>query len=979
MSETAMDRRDFLLQTVCLGGTFLISCKASRSRVASSSPVPLQKLTPWLSMGADGSIQIVADKLEMGQGVTSLLVGLTADALDVSPERIQYVFAPVDDLYINRKVKATAYNITLTLPVQFTGNSTSTPDAWDNFLVTMMGARAALLAAGARRLGVTAQQVSLRDGFVEAKNGSRTSLAELVNDAARIDMKTLSLEPFTIRRLPSMPRVDLLPKITGTAEFGIDVDASMMGVERLRYAVLVRSPEIGGTVRARNAEALLNRPGVFDIFPVLKGRAIAIVADRYWQARQAAKALEIDVISGPNRSVSSETIIQDYLSLLRGQKAGHKIPLDLGWGAPESIALAAESHKAEYILPYLPHSTLEPMNAACAPTGDGWTVWAPTQFPEAAQAAAALSLNVKQGSVKVVSTLMGGGFGRRLAVDYVSEVAAVALALSQRKGAREAAVKLLWSREEDFQYDYFRPIACHSIAAALDAKGIQAWKQDIATQSVTVYSSADFAASLLPDKLKNKFFISTLSKLSKKVLETVNVDPLAFEGAADTDYSLGRFALNSVGYSPNQVPQIPVGYWRSVGHYHTCFAIESFFDEIALKYGRSEVDLRRTALKDSPRGLKVMERCLSLSGYSSQRGGNTAMGMARHAGWGSFVATVLEVERADTDYFRVRRVWVVVDCGPALQPDIIRQQVEGGVIFALSAALKQEVHIQNGRVTERNFYDSGDILRMHETPEIIIDIISQTQDIKPGGVGELAVPCVAPALTNAVYRLTGKRVRRLPVTRERLQATATGLIFFLSLLFGFLDTKLMAAPRFATGPEALEHLYQLVQHPRCKNCHGVLDAQGQHRPTVGDASLLHPMNISARLPKLGAECFSCHGKQNPKEERLPPGVARPESGVPAWAMPPATMIFATLKNRRELCELWTDPNRNSQMPGQRGSLENLPKLRKEFLHHAEEDPLIQWAFAPGPGRTPALGSKDQLIEAMDVWLRWLESQKSCQE
>jgi isoquinoline 1-oxidoreductase/isoquinoline 1-oxidoreductase beta subunit len=982
--DHSSNRRQFLLGSGLIGTSLLVGCRSMQGSLSDglAAKAPIRELNAWVRISSNSRVALIVDKVEMGQGVTTLFVGMAMDGLGVPAEMIDFSFAPAEEIYVNRKIFARTLNISLNLQLQFTGYSTSTVDAWETLQGAIMGARAKLLAAAAQRWKRSGTQgLVLADGKVLETDGDKRQLTfgEIVQEAAALDIKKLSLEALQPRAMRGMSRVDQKDKVTGEAMFGIDVTAAVMGVSKLRYAVLVRPEEIGASLQVSNAQELSRMPGYFAAFPILRNTAFAVVADRYWQARKIAKAVRFETRSGPNRNTSSETIIQDYLKILNRKKIGVRTPVDLGWGAPEKIALSQDKHDAEYILPYLPHSTMEPMNASCALIEGVWTIWVPTQFPEAAQAAAAKVLGVRERSVKIESTLIGGGFGRRLAVDYVTLVAAISKELDSLKGAEASAVKMVWSREDDFQYDVFRPIACHKIAASLDGKGISAWKQEIATQSIIAAASEDIMSSWIPDKIKNNTLVGIVSQIGRSTLNLANLDPLAVEGAADSDYKLGRFALNAVSFPPGSTPGIPVGYWRSVGHSHSCFAIESFIDELARKFNKDEIALRRSALQESPRSLAVMERCLALSRYSRTKGPEGAMGFARHHGWGSYIAMVIQIDLDAQEKIQVKRVWAVVDVGFALQPDIIRQQIEGGIIFGLSGALKQEVVIEQGKVRERNFHDSGDVLRLHESPEITVDIIDQGPQIKPTGVGELGVPCVAPALANALHSLSGKRVRRLPLTAERIRST---VMLFLLLFAGFFlqpEAKAQTSA-FKDGAAAFQYLFSVAMSPRCVNCHGAVDKLTQiHFPMVGEQGQRHAMNIDARFPKLGGDCTSCHQKSNFDQPRYPPGAFNPQLPDFFWHMPPTSMILATIRSPRELCELWTDPNRNAKEPGSKGGINNLPLFRREFQIHASQDPLVAWAFQPGPGRAPAPGSKELLVQAMDSWIRWLEEGNRCQE
>ena len=480
---------------------------------------------------------------------------------------------------------------------------------------------------------------------------------------------------------------------------------------------------------------------------------------------------------------------------------------------------------------------------------------------------------------------------------------------------------------------------------------------------------------------------------------------MAFEGAAESEYDFGKLALSVLGFVPSQIPDIPIGYWRSVGHSHTAFAIESFIDELAQKHGRNEVTLRRLALHKSPRAAAVLNKVVEISGYKSQTlaaeaqpatnkakfppaPNQAALGIARHSGWGSHVAMVAKVSILPNGDARVHKVWAVVDCGLTMQPDIVKQQIEGGIIFALSATLKQEINIENGQVKERNFYDTGDILRMHESPEIQVEIINQPAGVKPTGVGELGVPCVAPAVANAVANLCGKRVRRLPLTAGRIAAAIGILCMFSSSLLSLFPSVSLAsgestgsATQFTDAKSAFNYIFRVATSPRCANCHGT-QINNRHFPTIGDKMAPHPMNIDSRFPELGGNCTTCHQKVNQLEPRLPPGAANNLMKDFLWQMPPASMILSDIKTPKQLCILWTNPTKNARIPGDRGSLESAQmrqKFKEKFDEHVDHDPLIHWAFQPGLGRTPSEGNKETLIAAMQLFTSWIVAGNNCEQ
>ena len=983
-SVSLIDRRDFLFVSGFVAGGFLSGCRFFRKSSKTGSAEDREEwrhINAWVNLSSKGRVSVIADKIEMGQGTLGLFVGIVADAFDMSPQLIAHDFAPPAEIYVNRKITATVANITLPLKVQFTGYSTSTADAWDTFVPNVMLAKAKLIAAASRQMDIDRSRVKLKDGFAweVGGKGRKLSLGELAYEASLVENNAVTASAYEPRQVQRTHRPDVAPKVLGTAKFGIDVGKQETGVSTILTAVLVRSWQIGAKIQAKNLETVAKLPGVVAVFPILNNTAYAVVARRYWLAKKASEFLQFDVSSSSNAKMSSDQITSDYLDFLN-RKGGVRIPLDLGLGTHDSIQHSGSTHEAQYVLPFLPHSTLEPQNATCSFLNGKWKVWAPNQFPEAAQSAAARVVGVKESQVEIVSTLVGGGFGRRLQVDFVAQVCAIGLELKKKGLLEDTAVKLIWSREEDFAFDFFRPIACHAISASLDKNGIAAWKQEIATQSVTASATTDYVSSLLPDKLKNQKLISLFSMVGKKVLGAVNVDPVSFEGAADSAYRFPKYALTAVGYPVHQIPKVPVGYWRSVGHSHTAFAIESFIDELAKKHGRDAVELRRNALmRQSPnstdmRPVEVLNRCVALSSYKTGIDNGSALGLARHSGWGSHVAMVLRVRLNSDGSPRVEKVWAVVDVGYVVQPDSVRQQVEGGIIFALSAALKQEIHIEKGEVLEKNFYDSGDILRLSESPEIEVEIIDRPPSVKPTGVGELPVPCIAPALANAIANLTGKRVRRLPITAEAIQRA---LIFVVFVICGLLSPSGAFSSTDVGGLQAFEHLHKVATSPRCVNCHGKILEDGRHVPLVGEKSLPHPMNIDSRFPALGGKCTTCHQVRNSALPRFPPGAANDRMPGFLWHMPPPSMILNAKMTKKQLCELWTDPNRNAKTPGERGSLADLPKFRKEFMHHVEDDPLVHWAFSPDPGRAPAPGDVPKLVAAMDTWIKWLESGGNC--
>jgi isoquinoline 1-oxidoreductase beta subunit len=512
-------------------------------------------------------------------------------------------------------------------------------------------------------------------------------------------------------------RLDTPEKVNGTGVFGLDVQVPGMLV-----AVVARSPVFGGKLKSFDASKAMAVSGVRHVLAIERG--VAVVADGYWPAHKGRQALTISWDEGPLAGLDSQRQREQYAELARQPGA---IARKSGDGAA-ALGRAARRLEATYEFPYLAHATMEPLNCVADVRPDGCDVWTGTQFQTGDRDAAAQDAGLKPELVKVHTTLLGGGFGRRAVLDshFVREAVQISKAI-------HAPVKVVWSREDDTRGGYYRPSAFHALSAGLDAAGnLVAWQQRIVCQSFIV--GTPFERAIVKD----------------------GVDEVAVEGAADLPYEIPNLLVDWK-QAPSGVPTL---WWRSVGHSHTAFAVETFLDELAHAAGKDPYEYRRALLASHPRHRRVLELAATRAGWGTPLPEGRGRGLAVHESFGSFVAQVAEVSVSDEGAVRVHRVVCAIDCGPVVNPDSIRAQMEGGIVFGLTAALYGEIIFEKGRVQQRNFHDYP-MLRINEAPVVETHIVPSTDTM--GGVGETAVPPIAPAVANAIYTLTGNRIRRLPI------------------------------------------------------------------------------------------------------------------------------------------------------------------------------------------------------------------------
>ncbi len=714
-SRPRWSRRDFLKHGALAGGALVLGVTlpvpAAGPRGAGRAA---SELNAWLRIGSDDSITILVDRSEMGQGVYTALPMLIAEELEIDPARVRILAAPVGEAYIN------ALN-----GGQVTGTSNSVPDAWEKLRKAGAQARLMLVAAAAQRFGVSASACQAADGRVTA--GARSaSYGELAAAAARLpvprEVTLKSPAQFRIIGRP-LPRLDTPAKVDGTAEFGLDVKLPGM-----LYATVALAPELGGKVHSVDSAAAQGMPGVRRILPT--DTFVVVVAEHFWQARKARDALKVSWAPGPNarldnaaiRAQLTQAAKQPGLSALTSDDVAAALK---GGDAEKGLKAAAKRFEAVYELPMLAHATMEPMNCTADVRGGHCDLYLGTQVQSIAQAIAAEAAGLKPAQVDVHTTLLGGGFGRRLEVDFVPAAVIASKALG-------VPVKVVWTREDDMTHDYFRPPALEAVRAGLDAQGrLSAWALHVTSPSITAR------------------------------FDPTNKDPFdsVIEYVQNFPYAVANFGLN---YTRQEIG-IDVGYLRSVSHGPNCFAVESSIDELAQLAGKDPLAFRRELLAGKPRHLEVLRLAAERSQWGHAPAGRY-QGIAFMEGYASLIAQVAEVS-IERGGLRIHRMSCVIDCGQTVNPRIIESQLESGMVYGLSAALWGDITLRNGRVQQTNF-NGYRVLRLNETP--VFDIHIVPSEGKPGGIGETGVPPVAPAVCNALYAATGKRVRSLPIAAHGL-------------------------------------------------------------------------------------------------------------------------------------------------------------------------------------------------------------------
>jgi isoquinoline 1-oxidoreductase beta subunit len=756
-------RRTFLLAGLGAGGALMLgwSLMPPRQRMRGSAPLSdaggRVALNGWLTVAPDDTVTVIVPKAEMGQGVHTALAMMLAEELECDWARVRTEQSPVDAIYANltvgrdalpfspdnngllvRTVKWYSDKLLREAGLMMTGGSSSIRDLWDPVRDAGALARATLVDAAARTWSVDAQSCVVENGVIRSGANTMSYGALIASDAL--------LTPATrwTRKDPGMYRVigsarvrlDAAAKSDGSAVFGMDVRP-----EGVVYAAVTMSPVLGGSVRSFDASAAKQSPGVLAVVPLsgVSGSAqgVAAIANRWPRARKALAALAVQWEDGPHRTLSSDDVMNTLRS--RAAETGGRTFRRVG-DVDDALAAAATRVTATYSVPYLAHTTMEPPNCTVRVSGDRADVWVGTQVPTQARAAVATLLGLRDEAVHMHVQLLGGGFGRRLEIDFIVQAAEIAKALPN------TPVQVIWSREDDVQHDFYRPATASVMHGGLNTAGeVTALRATSANQSIVRAYGA-----------RNGVFLARF-----------DINKSAVEGMFDQPYA---FPALQVSHHDVELP-VPVGYWRAVGHSHQAFFIESFIDELAHAAGTDPVAFRLGLLREHPRAHRVLTLAAERAGWSGAAlvagdGAPVARGVALHRSFGSIAAMVAEVSIDSDGDVRVHRVTCAVDCGVAIHPEGVAQQMQSAVVYGLSAALFGEITIVNGRVQQQNF-DGYRALRMHEAPIVETHVVPSGE--APGGIGEVGLPPVAPAVANAIFALTGERLRSLPLRPTRMR------------------------------------------------------------------------------------------------------------------------------------------------------------------------------------------------------------------
>jgi isoquinoline 1-oxidoreductase subunit beta len=718
-SRVLLTRRDLLKLGALAGGGLLLGIalpSIAREESKSSSPSKSGPFEPnaWLRIGSDGSIAIVVARSEMGQGVSTALPMLIAEELEVSLGAVAIEFAPAAPAYVNRM-----------LGQQVTGGSTSVREGWTILREAGALARTLLVQAAAATWKVPESECTARHGRVQHKDGKRSlGYGELAALAS-----TLPIPQSVQLKAPQdwtligteQPRLDTPAKVSGRARFGIDVRLPGMV-----YASIERCPIFGGRVRRFDASAAKSSPGVIDVLKIDSG--IAVVASDTWSALRARRLLKVDWDPVGNGHLDSAGLRQKFRKLL--DKPG-SLANSVG-NAQKALSAATTRLEAEYEVPFQAHACMEPMNCTAIVAADRCEIHAPTQAQTRALETARRLTGLPEAQIAIHTTYLGGGFGRRLEQDFVAD----AIALAKRLGR---AVQVVWTREDDLTHDFYRPMTLNRLSGGLDADGKPVgWHHRIVGPSIL--------ARVKPAAIKD------------------GIDPTSVEGAAQIPYDIPNLRVE---YRRADTP-VPVGFWRSVGSSQNAFVVECFLDELARAAGRDPLELRRALLAGKPRHLKVLNLAAERAGWDRPLGQGRARGIAFAECFGSIVAEVAQIAIV-AGKLKIERVVCAIDCGRVVNPDTVRAQVRGAVVFGLTAALKGAITISGGRVEQSNFHDYP-LLRFDESPDI--DVYTVPSEAEPGGVGEPGTPPIAPAVANAVFALTGTPVRALPIQLGTVPASA---------------------------------------------------------------------------------------------------------------------------------------------------------------------------------------------------------------
>ena len=749
-------RRTFLIGTAAIAGGVAFGAY----KLNQTYPNPLEgrtaegesTFTPYIKITNDNVITILIPRAEMGQGVSTTLAALVAEELDVALDQIKVEIAPASYAYYNSAMLADGaplahYNrsgianamrssmagLGKILGLQVTGGSSSIADAYDKLRMAGCSARETVKLAAFKKTGISASEMKTEAGKVILPDGKEFTYGELAETAATIDPPSdIQMRPSSKWKIlgKSNPRTDALAKSTGAPIYGIDVDLPDMV-----YATVKMNPRLGGPMTSFDATEAKKMKGVLDVIDITGsaneafGGGFAVVATNTWAAFKGAEAVDVEWGEAPYPSTTEEImgVIKAALEGRDGDNLRNDGDVDLSFAdAPRDNIV-----EAEYSVPYLAHSTMEPMNATAQLKDGRLDIWTGTQAPTIVRADCASEAGVDEENTFVHSTYLGGGFGRRGEVDFPRYAARIA------KATNGKPVKVVWTREEDMTHDTYRPASISKWRARVDENGLPvAIDGQIATPSI----------------------IASLMKRTFPSLSPAGPDNSITHGAFDQPYSVENYRVSGI-----KAPvDIPIGFWRSVGNSYNGYFHESFIDEIAAKSKLDPVEMRLQLMKDHPTAVGVVKRVAEMSNWSAPSVEGKAKGIAFTLSFGCWVAQVIEVAQTD-DGIKIENVWCAADIGEALDPAIVKAQMQSGIVYGLSSALGQEITFDDGMVEQTN-YDSFDAMRMAQCPTITVDVLENADH--RGGAGEPGTPPSIPALANAVHALTGKRIRQMPLSNE---------------------------------------------------------------------------------------------------------------------------------------------------------------------------------------------------------------------
>ncbi|MEP5569044.1 MAG: molybdopterin cofactor-binding domain-containing protein [Halioglobus sp.] len=713
----SLSRREFVRNLSVVGGGLTLGFS-----VANAGNADVEgdfEPNAFLRIAADGTVTVQIHKVEMGQGTVTGLITLIAEELEVAPDSVSYEMASVDKAFRDPEYY-----------LQITGGSNAIRVNYLPLRQVGAAAKSMLLSAASQLSDIPVADLYCENGVVKSRDGQiALPYGQLATTASALSVprKPALKDAAAFKYIGKQnSRLDNQPKVSGTASFGIDAPNPDALV-----AVIVRPPVAAGPLISFDGQKAKAMPGIHSVFAIEEG--VAVVAENYWRARKAAEAVDIQWQPSDSKLIDS-TSIDKALSAALNAGDFAKIRKDgrVPKGEPHQLI------EADYSLPFLAHATMEPMNATVDPNSR--EVWVGSQSPDMAQKFAAIGLGIDADEITVHNQFLGGGFGRRAAPDHVLEAARIARSVGKR-------VKLVWSREDDTRHDFYRPPMKSRLSARLDEDGnVESWQHHLAGPSLLQSYAGSLSSGMVPGWVPDFLIDFGTGMVAKK-------DSSSVEGAKELPY---QFAHIDVGFKNVETP-VRLGYWRSVGHSHTAFVVESFVDELAHAAGIDPLAFRLQNLPGGSRHREVLMEVKKLSDWGNAPAGHF-QGVAVHESFHSVVAEVVEISIANGQP-KLERAYCAIHCGQVVNPDIVRQQMESGVLFGLSAAMKGEITLKEGAVQQGNFHDYP-VLRMNEAPAVDVAIVNS--DAPPTGVGEPATPPAPAALGNAIFAATGQRLRNLP-------------------------------------------------------------------------------------------------------------------------------------------------------------------------------------------------------------------------